>query len=323
MTNKSNLDKYYTHTKDVDMIYNIVTSEISFLDKDDIEFVEPSAGDGRFCEPFKKHGYNISAYDVSPDVDWILEQDFLNLDMNVKNKVRVFVGNPPFGKSCSLAIKFFNKCAELEADLICFILPSSFGKKLSFRKRLDTRYSLYKEFDLNSGLHFERPDGKKYDGVNPVSCKFMMFVKYPRRSVDIPKTVGYTIQRPSNKKIKEDVDGKTISKEQPVGEDFDADFTIVTHSTKAGTVEDFDGKTQKVSVRQFVKVDHCFDTNLVRKKFEETDFTYFLEAATIVGSQSSISTDEIKCCVENSDYKLDILADKGYSLKKALVGNVK
>jgi len=315
---KSNLDKYYTHKEDISMIFNIITDELSFLDKTEIELIEPSAGDGRFCIPFTSNGFDVKAYDISPDNDKVVEQDFLELTLEENKKPRVFFGNPPFGKSCSLAIKFFNKCAELNADLICFILPSSFGKKLSFRKRLDDRYSLYKEFDLNNGLHFERPDGKVYTGVNPVSCKFMMFVKYPRRPVDIPKTLGYTIQRPSNKKILEEVDGKTKSKEQPVGEGFDADFTIVTHSTKAGTIEDFDGKTQKVSVRQFVKVHDCFSSEKIRDKFEKTDFTYFLEAATIVGSQSSISTDEIKCCVENSDYKLDIIADRGYSLQKAL-----
>lgn len=315
---KSNLDKYYTHQKDIEMIFNLISSEISFLDKGNVELIEPSAGDGRFCTPFIDGGFSVKSFDISPDVPWIEPQDFLELNLEEKTRKRVFFGNPPFGKSCSLAIKFFNKCAELDADMICFILPSSFGKKLSFRKRLDDRYSLYKEYSLNDGLHFERPDGKEYEGVNPVSCKFMMFVKFPRKSVDIPKTTGYTIQRPSNKKLHEEVDGKKVSKEQPVGEGFDADFTIVTHSTKAGTVEDFDGKTQKVSVRQFVKVHECFDIDIVRDKFEKTDFTYFLEAATIVGSQSSISTDEIKCCVENSDYKLEVLAEKGYSLKKAL-----
>lgn len=316
---KSKLDKYYTHEKDIETIFNILKNELSFVDKNKIEFIEPSAGDGRFCIPFKNEGYNVTALDISPDVGWVTQQDFLEYcEPKKDNTLRVFYGNPPFGKSCSLATKFFNKCTELDADLICFILPSSFGKKLTFRKKLNDQYSLYKEFNLNQGLHFERPDGKVYDGVNPVSCKFMIFVKFPRPHVDIPKTIGYNIKRPCNNKVYEEVEGKTISREQPVGNDFDADFTIVTHSTKAGTVEDFNGNTQKVSVRQFVKVHEFFDKDFVRNKFEKADFTYFLEAATIVGSQSSLSTDEIKCCVENSNYKLDILYDKGYRLDKAI-----
>ena len=39
-----------------------------------------------------------------------------------KTKRYLVVGNPPFGKISSIAIKFFNKSAEY-ADCIAFIIP--------------------------------------------------------------------------------------------------------------------------------------------------------------------------------------------------------
>ena len=49
------------------------------------------------------------------------------------------LGNPPFGKNCSLAIKFFNKAAEF-ADLIAFIIPRTF-KRISIQNKLNLNFS--------------------------------------------------------------------------------------------------------------------------------------------------------------------------------------
>jgi hypothetical protein len=63
-----------------------------------------------------------------------------------ENKKYLIIGNPPFGKSSSIAIKFFNKAA-LFSECIAFILPRTF-KRISIQNRLDLNFSLIYTKDL-------------------------------------------------------------------------------------------------------------------------------------------------------------------------------
>ena len=85
------------------------------------------------------------AYDIEPEDDRIIKQDYLGLDIEYK-KGRCIIGNPPFGSRMNLARQFYNKSIKI-ADYIAFILPI---------KQLDNNYTLYK-FDLvhseDLGLH--------------------------------------------------------------------------------------------------------------------------------------------------------------------------
>lgn len=87
--------------------------------------------------------------------DQILKQDFLNLDHNdIKKKHNTnrtnqeihIIGNPPFGRQSSMAIKFIKKCCEF-ASSISFILPKSF-KKESMKKCFTNNFHLIYEIDL-------------------------------------------------------------------------------------------------------------------------------------------------------------------------------
>ena len=71
--------------------------------------------------------------------------DFLNYQPNVDNKYLV-LGNPPFGKNCSMAIKFFNKAAEF-SDCIAFIVPRTF-KRVSIQNQLNFNFTLFYNEDL-------------------------------------------------------------------------------------------------------------------------------------------------------------------------------
>ncbi len=85
------------------------------------------------------------AYDIKPEHESIIEQDFLELDVNYLWG-RLVIGNPPYGSRMSMAQKFFKKSVEI-GDYIAFILPIS---------QLNNSNSLY-EFDLvyseDLGLH--------------------------------------------------------------------------------------------------------------------------------------------------------------------------
>jgi hypothetical protein len=79
---------------------------------------------------------NCNAYDIEPEHNSIIKQDFLQLLLTYK-KGRLVIGNPPYGPKMHLVVKFFKKSVEL-CDYISFILPIS---------QLDNNASLF-EFDL-------------------------------------------------------------------------------------------------------------------------------------------------------------------------------
>src|SRR4030067_1504602 len=58
----------------------------------------------------------------------------------------VVVGNPPFGKNCSLAIAFINRCAYF-SHTICMILPATFNK-MSIQKQINLNFHLAFTKDL-------------------------------------------------------------------------------------------------------------------------------------------------------------------------------
>ena len=74
------IDQFYTiraiSSKCIEVL--LKTLEITHKGKD--IFVEPSAGDGSFSDYFMEQGYTIDSYDIDPKKDYIVEQDFLQLD---------------------------------------------------------------------------------------------------------------------------------------------------------------------------------------------------------------------------------------------------
>jgi len=132
MNKNIELDKFYTPKETVNKCLGIF---FNMVDKEDItEIIEPSAGNGRFSLQLP----NCIAYDIEPEHESIIKQDFLNLDLPYK-KGRAIIGNPPFGKRNNLSLKFFKKSIN-SCDFIAFILPIS---------QLNNIDSLY-EFDLIS-----------------------------------------------------------------------------------------------------------------------------------------------------------------------------
>lgn len=140
-------DKYYTKPEIVDMCKNAINKYVE-IKKTDI-IIEPSAGNGSFINMIKAITNNYRFYDIMPENNNIIKQDFLTFDYkNLKsgnNKIHI-IGNPPFGRQSSLAIQFIKKCCEF-ADSISFILPKSF-KKESNKSKFNLFYHLEYEVDL-------------------------------------------------------------------------------------------------------------------------------------------------------------------------------
>ena len=112
---KLNLDKYYTNKELAKHCIDIAFEKLN----DITEVIEPSAGNGSFSLQIP----NCIAYDLEPEHESIIKQDFLKLELPYK-KGRLFIGNPPFGRGNSLSMAFYKKCVKI-GDYIAFILPIS------------------------------------------------------------------------------------------------------------------------------------------------------------------------------------------------------
>ena len=141
---RNTIDKYYTKSIVVDLCINEIKKYLS-ISKDDL-IIEPSAGNGSFIENIKLLSNNNIFYDLEPDNLEIIKQDYLELNYdNIQKKYQKIhvIGNPPFGRQSSLAIKFIKKSCEF-CDTISFILPKSF-KKDSLKKRFPLNFHLVLE----------------------------------------------------------------------------------------------------------------------------------------------------------------------------------
>jgi predicted RNA methylase len=144
---RNTIDKYYTKDIIVELCLNFVKKYIEINPNDLI--IEPSAGNGSFIMGIKSITSNFKFFDLEPDNDEIIKQDYLlykyDIIKETYNKIHI-IGNPPFGRQSSLAIKFIKKSCEF-CDSISFILPKSF-KKDSLKKAFPLNFHLIFEIDL-------------------------------------------------------------------------------------------------------------------------------------------------------------------------------
>lgn len=145
--NRNTIDKYYTKDIVVELCLNLVKKYIE-INTDDL-IVEPSAGNGSFITGIKSLTSNFRFYDLEPENAEIIKQDYLLYDYgiikNAFSKIHT-IGNPPFGRQSSFAIKFIKKSCEF-CDSVSFILPKSF-KKDSLKKTFPLNFHLIFEIDL-------------------------------------------------------------------------------------------------------------------------------------------------------------------------------
>tara|TARA_Y100000389_G_scaffold204918_1_gene260793 strand:+ start:12229 stop:13080 length:852 start_codon:yes stop_codon:yes gene_type:complete len=139
---KQGLDKFYTIPSYSKELINIVCEKYNILNFDAI--IEPSAGNGSFCNHISHS--NVIGIDICPEHPNILGQDFLEYYYPNKSNNNLVIGNPPFGKNSSLAIKFFNHAATM-SNIIAFIIPRTFRKD-SIKNKLDRNFHLVLDIDV-------------------------------------------------------------------------------------------------------------------------------------------------------------------------------
>lgn len=136
MTKKSTLlDQYYTSPN---LAKYFLTKVKELLPYDEYDTVlEPSAGTGSFYTLLDSRRVGL---DLDPKCPGVVKQNFYDYLAPIPFGSILTIGNPPFGKNASDAVRFFNHSASF-SQAIAFVLPRTF-RKASLINRLDDRFHL-------------------------------------------------------------------------------------------------------------------------------------------------------------------------------------
>lgn len=148
MPGKQKLDQYFTAPEVAkacwERFLDVVKPEMNG------KFIEPSAGQGAFCEVMKD--VDVISYELDEELAYEnghVQADFLALTkfhgVHDNNPVYV-VGNPPFGYQGKLAKAFIRKSFELGAKYVGLIVPPSGMKIKQYGFHEIDRWSLPYEY---------------------------------------------------------------------------------------------------------------------------------------------------------------------------------
>lgn len=140
---KEGLDKFYTSESFAKECVDCLFEHFSRTRFDLV--VEPSAGNGSFVRQLSNLA-NVDAIDIAPEDASIRKEDFFRFRPSTVYRRVLVVGNPPFGRGCSLAIRFFNHAAEW-ADVIAFIVPRTFRRR-SVQNKLCLDFHLVNDMEV-------------------------------------------------------------------------------------------------------------------------------------------------------------------------------
>ena len=220
--------------------------------------IEPSAGNGSFLTRIpttKKVGI-----DISPEHKDIIKQDFLTYNPPSDVGKILVVGNPPFGRVSSLAIKFFNHASKW-ADVIAFIIPRTFR-----------RVSVHNKLNVNFHLVFDEEIPMEPCSFSPpmmAKCCFQIWEKKEtkRPIVEISTThddwdfLGF---------------GPKDAKGQPTPPK-GADFAMRAYGGKCGEIVDTGLETLRPKSWHWIK--SKINKNTLIERFNALDYTLSLDTA--------------------------------------------
>lgn len=180
---RDTVDKFYTKKETVDLCIEAIKEKLTIDFNDDL-VIEPSAGNGAFIEQLKTLSKNCIFIDKFPEHQEIIKKDFLKYDAkNVTGKYKKIhiIGNPPFGRQASTAIKIIKKACSF-CDTLSLILPKSFRKE-SMHKYVPINFHLLYQMNLP-----EIPV-KNGDKEHNIKCVFQIWIKKDTLRIVMPPQV--------------------------------------------------------------------------------------------------------------------------------------
>lgn len=249
--NRDTIDKFYTKQSVATECVIIAREKLLIEPTKDI-IIEPSAGNGSFITEIKNTCQNTIFYDIEPEHCEIVKQDYLTIDLkeiempDLYTKIHI-MGNPPFGRQSSIAIKFIKKSAEV-ADSISFILPKSF-KKDSMRRHFPINFHLIYEKDIETKSFIQD------DAVIDVPCVFQIWQRQDNERFIKPK----------------ETELKNIYKF--VNKDEMPDISIRRVGGTAGKIDDTNIETKNIQSHYFIKFDPSVNKKNIIDKLKNISYT--------------------------------------------------
>ena len=247
--NENGLDQFYTNI-DIALKYYNKLNEIINLNEFDIH-LEPSAGSGSFfniMDDTKKIGL-----DIEPKEKDIIKMNFFDYKPEEDKKYLV-LGNPPFGKVSSLAIKFFNKSAEF-ADCIAFIIPRTF-KRVSIQNKLDLNFELIYNEDLPITPCCFTPK-------MTAKCCFQVWIKKHTKR----EKIIYDKSHPDFTFVKHGPKDKNNQPTPPKN----CDFVIKAYGGNCGEIVENDLYTLRPKSWHWIKSN--IDVQILKNRFKQLDYS--------------------------------------------------
>lgn len=271
-TRKEGFDKFYTRKEIVDDLILIVGNTVGWKWS---LVIEPSAGSGNFLSKIPVE--EKIGMDIKPEGEDILEKDFFTYKPSMDSDSKILVlGNPPFGKNSSMAIKFFNHAANW-ASVIAFVIPRTF-RRISVQNKLDLNFHLIYDKEIpTSPCAFEPP--------MMVKCCFQIWMRKEttRKVVSLPTTHPDWEFLPF---------GDMDAKGQPTP-NFDADFALRAYGGKCGEIVEENLHTLRPKSWHWIK--SKIDKAVLINRFKSLDYSISKETAR----QNSIGRADLVSLYEN------------------------
>ena len=233
--------------------------------------VEPSAGNGSFLSQIPVNSIKKIGMDIVPEHKDIISKDFFEYTPDFNNDSNILViGNPPFGRVSSLAVKFFNHAAKW-SNVIAFIIPKTF-RRISLQNRLDNNFHLIHDEDIPSNPCSFYPPMQ-------VKCCFQIWAKKQNKREIIKLITSHN-----------DWDflqfGPLNDKNQPMPPE-NADFAILAYGGKCGSVVRND--LHKLSAKSWHWIKANIDIEILINRFNSLDYSFSKNTAR----QNSIGRGEL------------------------------
>lgn len=241
------LDQFYTNPQLAQRLFaELIADHLGDRWSHDVRWLEPSCGTGAFLSLLPEDALGV---DLDPKCAGAVQADFLNwtppATADGDDRPLVVVGNPPFKHD----VAFFNRCAELGAERIAFIVPRSWQKP-SVQNKLARAFHLVHEEVLPL-------DAFIFEG-QPAEVP-TVFQVWERRDEPRPLTVLPTTH----------ADFAFV----PYAQRDTADFAIQRIGVNAGAVKDLDAEHLSQNSHRFVRVTDRNRVAEVRAVFEAVDWS--------------------------------------------------
>lgn len=281
------LDKFYT-SEDfarhcVDQLFDRFPAAEGF----DLQ-VEPSAGAGSFLRQLSPEVDSVGI-DIFPEDPRVQHGDFFEFAPPPEKRQVLVVGNPPFGRGCSLAIRFFNHAAQW-AKVIAFIVPRTFRRR-SVQNKLNLEFHLVHDEEVPSHPCVFTP-------AMSVKCCFQIWERREdRRSiVRLPTAHPHWDFLPYGPK---DARGQPTP---PEG----ASFAIRAYGGRIGEIRSSDMRTLRPKSWHWIRAKQ--PPSVLKERFESLDFSSSRDTArqNSMGRADLVSLYEEALLAESGSPELDI-----------------